>query len=198
MSYSGNQTKTSYFKSPWFLLAAATRIFSAFYLLVNPYWGVILYLIFDWTDSQLMIRLAHLSREEYHHRDKIFDGLGYLTMLIASYLYGFGHSFLLVLFLLRLIGLIIFFVKKNLRWFILFPDLFTWVVAWLVLFENVGKSIEIYSQNYWQWIGVIFIFKMIQEIYLHYYWDGFTKKHGFECVPISYWFRKGNAGTSRS
>ncbi|MFZ5844920.1 MAG: hypothetical protein ACOY0S_00435, partial [Patescibacteria group bacterium] len=66
------------------LVVILARILAAAYILVNPFWGTVLTLAFDWLDAYLLIHHAGFSRREYHWLDKNLDWIGYLAMFISG------------------------------------------------------------------------------------------------------------------
>ena len=116
-------------------LILVTRIASAIYIFFNPILGFILSSFFDWFDWYILEnRTRVFTTSEYQHWDKNVDWYMYTFMLLAGVKYG-HFNILLVLFLFKLIGHLIYLKTRNRRIFILFPNLLEGAFVWYIVLK---------------------------------------------------------------
>ena len=89
------------------VIVVVFRILAAIYIFFNIFWGFLVTLVFDFIDAYFLRQKAKLSWNRYQLVDKALDIIPYSVMLIVSIKYGV-FSFLLLLFIYRLIGEILF------------------------------------------------------------------------------------------
>lgn len=142
--------------------------------------------MFDWTDSQFMLRLAHTNRVTYHKWDKVLDWFGYFSMIYVSIVRGYMHWIMAIFIAIRFFGQVIFMFKQKFVYFIIFPDVFSFMFYWFVVAETFEKKPVLYSQEYWMWLAILIILKIVQEIYLHLYWDRYIRGLGLEYLPFRF------------
>jgi len=108
---------------------------------------------------------------EYQLCDKINDSIYYILLFCYLYLGNIlNNRETVILFLLlvyRLIGLVIFIIRKNLRIFIVFPNFFEIFAFVFVIFKHFNIKIG----NFYIVILslLIIIMKFLHEYFIHYY-----------------------------
>lgn len=158
-------TKNQYLKKPVFWLVVSLRFFAALYILIDPLWGYFLTLVFDYFDSFFLAakkNFVEMPWKAYLSWDKYLDLAGYVTMLIVGLRMGF--SFLLILFLYRLIGQILFFITKKEFLFVIFINFFQPFYIWLVVFKIFNVSAT------YNWLIALIGVQIIIEVFNHIYW----------------------------
>ena len=150
----------------WILAVCAIRILGALYILVNPFWGLIISLFLDYLDSIVLMDYAGFSFREYQKVDKRIDWTTYPFMLIAATRVGYYDIFLGLL-LFRLVGQIMFEILKNERVLLVFPNVFEVAFFAFVALRSVGIFIPITNNP--AWIEVIAL-TVIRELWLHWVW----------------------------
>lgn len=157
----------------WLYFIIVARVASAILIFFNHFWGLIIYFIFDWVDSQILLYGAKISRSKYEVRDKYLDWVGHTFMLVSSI--GSPYIGLLsVLFVFRLIGQIVFSFTKNEKVFLFFPNFFEHMFFWFVALGAPDL------QKYLGWFIVVIVLSPVREILLHLFWPYFIKKKGFK------------------
>lgn len=163
---------TRFLKHPLTIAIIVIRVSFALYMFISPIWGYLLTVIWDYLDAVVLLHIEHVSRKQYHYVDKNLDFVYFTVMLII----GFTTSArvpLLVLFLYRLIGHVLFMRTGADVYFVLFPNFFEIVFVWVVLGQVIGFSSNLDSSFYWSWLIVLFLAKEIHEFSLHYLWANY-------------------------
>jgi hypothetical protein len=94
----------------------------------------------------------------YSLYDKVGDTLLNTLLLYATHqVYPQYTPFLMILYLIRVIGITRFFKTHNKKNFIYFPNFFITTVLILSIFKHLT----------WYMIVGIFVYQMLQEIYMH-------------------------------
>ena len=107
----------------WMVGTIILRTLSAIFIYFSHLWGFVAFVFVDWIDSQTLIYLVGLRRNEYELLDKYIDWMGYLVMLTVSFNSHFFYL-LLLLSIYRLIGQVIFVFIQNEKIFLYFPNFF--------------------------------------------------------------------------
>lgn len=154
--------------NPWVLFVIIVRIFSAFTILVHPWWGMLIYWICDSKDNYILRRFASYTNGMYHQLDKPLDWVGLVCMYIVGYRQGLG-MILGILLLYRLIGYVLYLITQK-RWtFVIFPNIFEMVFVWFIVLPSAGIPVSwIYTHTR---IGLFFlcIMRIAIELHLHVY-----------------------------
>ncbi len=160
------------------VIVVVFRILAAIYIFFNIFWGFLVTLVFDFIDAYFLRQKAKLSWNRYQLVDKALDIIPYSVMLIVSIKYGV-FSFLLLLFIYRLIGEILFFVTKKTFYLILFPNFFSIAFILFVFLQEVGINFDISSVKYFVLMLFFFLLQIIFEIVLHKIWPKHIRKRGY-------------------
>jgi hypothetical protein len=161
----------SYLRNPVFWLVVSLRFLAALYILINPLWGYVLTLVFDYFDSYFLAakkNLVEMPWKDYLLWDKYLDLVGYVTMLIVGLRMGF--PVLLILFLYRLIGQVLFFITQKEYLFVIFINFFQPVYIWLVAFKILNITPT------YLWLLILTGMQITMEIFNHIYWPKRIKK----------------------
>lgn len=144
------------------------RIVSAPLIFVWPLLSIILSFFLDIIDIEFASR-GVLTLKEYERFDKSLDLWWYTNAMVFSWLYLFEYrNFLLILFILRIIGDAIYFIKKNRRIFFIFPNFFE-NVFFLVFFSLSFKQLNFLLDKKYFLISLlaVIIIKIFQEWWIH-------------------------------
>ncbi len=143
---------------------------------ISPFLISFLCVLADLFDS-FFYRNAGFTLKRYQLIDKSLDLYWYTFSLI----YAYGHlqffPFLLVLYLFRLVGQIVFFIKKDHEVLLFFPNFFEFFFLLLIF---VGKYRDlaylISPNNLPRTLAILFSAKILEEILLHTKIDGWIYK----------------------
>lgn len=91
----------------------------------------------------------------YQYNDKICDIVSYLLSFVFFKLDNFSLFFILY----RVIGVILFYFTKNVKWLVLFFDFFKEYLIYLFIFKK----------NYVHILSILILFKIWFEYYFHKY-----------------------------
>lgn len=105
--------------------------------------------------------------EFYQKTDKITDIICYFILLcyIIKY-YNSNYIFtIIILFIFRLIGTILFIIKNDRKYLFYFPNFFLEITFGIILIKDIPEF------NNYKWIIIIniIIYKILMEYYLHIY-----------------------------
>lgn len=145
------------------------RILAAFYILINPIGGFILYMIFDFFDSYFLQHFAGMGWNSYQQLDKKLDIFGLLIMVYLGLMIG-ETAFLGFLFY-RLVGQLLFFLAKKQAILLFFPNFVEPFFVWSVVLRNFNPGFSL--------LVAFFIFQIGLEYFLHIFWPTYLKKNGF-------------------
>ncbi len=148
----------------YFLLA--TRILVPFFIFVNPFWIGILLMALDGFDYVCIMNSKLFNKKEYQLIDKILD-MYYLAFLWFVSL-NWGVTILIWLFLFRLVGFLGYLISGKRVIFAAFPNLFEPMFnlyAWGFVYS--ASFLSFLTGNEILVLGVVFLVKMAQELYLH-------------------------------
>lgn len=145
------------------------RVLMAPLIFIFPFQSVILSFFLDVIDIEFASRRV-ITLDQYEKNDKIFDLWWYAFCLFYSFFYlKHWFNFLLILFLYRLVGDVIFFVKGHRKIFMLFPNFFE-NVFFLLFFSNLFESLSflISKNNFFISIIAVSLIKIFQEWWIHW------------------------------
>jgi hypothetical protein len=143
-------------------LAVAVRVGTDVFMLFRPLTGILLSIVWDIFDTNCFI-LGNFTRKEYHVFDKILDYIHYLFTLIIAY--QLPHfPMILGWFLFRTVGHFVHFFTKDHRIFIVFPNVFEYLVIAELFFMQFSLPYSIQDPKVW---GAILVFKVLHEVYVH-------------------------------
>ena len=164
---------------PLFWLVLFARIAAAAYILVDPLWGFIATLVFDYVDALTWMHTLGMSRKLYYEIDKPMDWVSYIVMYAVAIQQGF--SLLLTPFLIyRLIGQVIFMTSGRQKHFVFFPNFFEVVFFWHILGDRLGADVG--SQPFLMLLAGLLVLKIIQEIGVYYVWPAHLRRHGYPWI----------------
>ena len=149
-------------------------LFVLFLIHIPLFFKVILIMISDFFDNCIPLRRIfpdwiNPNTEMYQISDKITDLVTYYILFLylfrSQYLERKENLILFILLLYRSIGEIIFFITKERKFLIFFPNFFL-----EVSFMFIGMKYVNLSKKYLPFfIILIIIWKLVQEYYLHIY-----------------------------
>lgn len=171
-------------KNPYIIAVSLFRFLSAFTIVIDPFWGMIIYLVFDNLDSFILEDYAKVKYVDYELVDKIIDWLTYFVMLFVAFQYGYFAIFL-GLFLFRTIGFLLFEITTNEKYLMLFPNIFE---ALFVLLISIGSKYTLPTEGtFLYWFLIIFFIagQILREVIIHYIYP----KH-FHSGIIRYFLKK--------
>ncbi len=144
------------------------RIVAPFFIWQSPFWVTIAMIFLDGTDV-ITFRFAFSSKRSklYQTIDKALDYYMYLFLLAYATSTNF-FLLLLTLFLARTAGTIIYFIKKDRRIFMLFPNIFENVfiiVVAALTFPTLAPLTE--GPNFYLALALATVLKLAQEYIIH-------------------------------
>jgi hypothetical protein len=159
------------FKNKLIILAVIfLRILSAVFIVINPLWGFILFIIFDYLDAYFLEHIAGMGWNTYQQLDKKIDIIGLLAMVYWGYLSGAFLPFFGFL-IYRLIGEVVFFYTKKQSTLLFFPNFIEPFFLWRILITGAGRSLTL--------LIILLILQVLIEYYLHIFWPNYLKANGF-------------------
>ena len=141
-----------------YIFVVILRIIFAPLIFVWPLLSVIVSFFLDLIDADF----AHytITKDQYEAIDKVLDFWVYIFEMIYAW-YNFSNFkwFLLALFIWRLIGMIVFYVTKNRKYFIIFENFFENIV-FVIFFKIIIVNIPVT-------FVIAFIVKVFTEWFIH-------------------------------
>ncbi len=151
-----------------YYLIVALRILVAPLVFIWPLLSVILSFFLDVVDIEFASRRV-LTLSKYERYDKALDTWWYINVMIFAWFQMPNYRYiLLILFVFRTIGEVIFFIKND-RWiFFLFPNFFE-NIFFLIFFSIYFKPLHfLLSEKYIYFsLSVVIIAKIFQEWWVH-------------------------------
>lgn len=144
------------------------RILVAPLIFIWPLTAIILSFFLDIIDIEFASRKV-LTLSEYEKYDKALDLWWYFNVMAFSWFYLPDYKFLLlILFIFRITGSIIFFLKNDRRIFFLFPNFFE-NIFFLIFFSLNFKQLNfLLDKKYFLFsISIAIILKIFQEWWVH-------------------------------
>jgi len=175
-----NRTKTAQYRwtNPYVIGVFFFRIAGAISMFWFPWWGLWLSFAFDYFDCWFLMQKVGYSREMYHRVDKWLDWVCYIVEYCIAVQYGMVFLFTFLL-LWRFIGQYLFAKTGKTIYFLLTPNMFEVAYMWLVA-APLEHVTSVLPSSFYREVFICFVvLKIIQEIWLHYFWPWYLKKHGF-------------------
>ncbi|MFA6016643.1 MAG: hypothetical protein WC744_00985 [Patescibacteria group bacterium] len=144
------------------------RVLSAPLIFVWPLPAIILSFFLDVIDIEFASRKV-LTLSEYERYDKMLDLWWYFNAVIFSWLYLLDYKIiLLILFVFRMIGNIIFIIKNDRKIFFAFPNFFE-NIFFLIFFSTYFKQLNfLLDKKYFYFsIAIVTVLKIFQEWWIH-------------------------------
>ncbi len=144
------------------------RLLSAPLIFLWPLISIILSFFLDIIDIEFASR-GILTLSEYERSDKALDLWWYSNAMLFSWFYlPYYRLFLLTLFIFRIVGDAIFFLKNNRRIFFLFPNFFENIFL-LIFFSLYFKQLNFLldKKYFFISISIAIIIKIFQEWWIH-------------------------------
>lgn len=146
------------------------RILTAIFILINPLWGFVMYVIFDYLDAYFLKHFAGMGWNSYQQLDKKIDIIGLLAMVYWGYLVGdFAPFFGFLVY--RLVGEIVFFYSKKQSILLFFPNFIEPYFVWRILIPNSSRSFVL--------LVILFMFQILREYVLHVFWPNYLKRNSY-------------------
>ncbi len=129
------------------LLIYSFRIFFAIGVFINPLLTVLFAIYLDWIDMRALKGFG-ISLKGYNRDDKLTDTIVYFIFfvyIISVNIDSLITLIFLILFIIRMIGYILFVISQNRKIFFIFPNIFFsfFVVYNLILFFNPFPDLQI-------------------------------------------------------
>ena len=141
------------------------RILVAPLIFIWPLLSIIVSFFLDLIDADFAHKVV--SKKLYQIIDKNLDLWWFINIMIYSYTnYPDYKIYLLILFIYRVLGQLIYYVSGNRGVFLFFPNFFEWVFFLIFLGKNYYPSI-IAGQTFYLILLAIFFVKIFQEWFLH-------------------------------
>ena len=137
-------------------------------IFVSVWMATIVNFILDWADGEFFKRAGY-KKEEYKIIDKILDLYWYAFIISYAVVNDIpGLPILIFLFVYRLVGQILFFIKRKQILLFIFPNFFE-IFFYFYLASIVFKPLSLYLTipNAIYPMGIIFLTVMIREYLLH-------------------------------
>ncbi len=144
------------------------RILVAPLIFIWPLTAIILSFFLDVIDIEFASRGA-LTLEKYERYDKALDLWWYFNVMTFSWFYLPNYRYvLLILFIFRTVGEVIFFIKKDRRIFFLFPNFFE-NIFFLIFFSLNFKQLNfLLDKKYFLFsLSASISLKIFQEWWVH-------------------------------
>lgn len=144
------------------------RIISASLIFVWPLPAIILSFFLDVIDIEFASRKV-LTLSEYERYDKALDLWWYFNAMIFSWFHLPNYRFLLlILFIFRTVGEIVFFIKNDRRIFFLFPNFFE-NIFFLIFFSIYFRQLNFLLDRKFIFfsLSIAIITKIFQEWWVH-------------------------------
>lgn len=161
--------KTIYWRKLGIPVIVAARLILPLLLWWNALVATALVLLADLADGEVFRRaFAFRKIDTYQRIDKALDFYWYIFALIYSVRFPFFNT-LLFFFILRALGTMFFFVKKDRKFLVLFPNIFENLFVFYVLFYTF-PSLEIHIKSGLSSLDLLIStsLKMVQEYLLHF------------------------------
>ena len=150
-------------------LILLTRVLSAVYILFDPVWGFISSTFFDWFDWYILENKTKvLTVPQYQRWDKNVDWFMYSAMLVSGIWYG-SSGLLLVLFIFKLIGHLVYLKTEDRKIFILFPNFLEGAFIWTVFLKTSGTP----------GLLILILLEFVKEIWMHFVKPWYIKSFGY-------------------
>ncbi len=161
-----------------YLVLCLLRLITVFLIFINPLMALVFQLALDILDGINASRGGVLKRQ-YHNIDKGLDIYWYLITLIYFILQQRFLQFqnlLIILFLWRVFGYLMFLWKGKKIWFAICPNFYEQVVILIIISEVLGP--QFLREPGWRelLLGVLFTIKLLQEFLLHFFEFSPTEK----------------------
>jgi len=151
-----------------YYLIVTLRILVAPLIFIWPLISVILSFFLDVIDIEFASRKI-LTLNEYERYDKALDLWWYFNVMTFSWFHLTNYRFLLlILFIFRTGGEIIFFIKNDRRIFFLFPNFFE-NIFFLIFFSIYFKQLHFLLDKKYIFLSLssVIIVKIFQEWWVH-------------------------------
>jgi hypothetical protein len=155
---------TAWYVSPWVIFFSVLRTATAFYILINPVWGFVWSLVFDFLDARVMLPYVHVNKLSYDMWDKIFDSVTFVAELIVALTTPYA-LLMTALFTYRMLGHAVFWSTKKPRVLVWFPNFFETVFFWLLIPRSWYAPFDPFTLLFFL-CGV----KVVHEVVLHWIW----------------------------
>ncbi len=148
-------------------LVVILRIAGYFTILWYPLEGILLSMFLDILDWYIL-SWGGVPRSTYHKVDKPIDYIQYLFMIPPILSTPIFPTYMLFL-IWRTIGHLVYYKTGKRAFFILFPNVAEYIAIVYFISERYGLGV---SANSLQVILIIIIFKIVMEVWLHYFAKG--------------------------
>ena len=146
------------------------KILVPFSMLKFPLFGLWGNYFLDVVDGDILLSLG-LTDQTYQFIDKLADLVSYIFMLILGLRWSIKRT-ILVLFIYRFIGQILFFMTGNELVFLYFQNFLEplMMIYALILFKQKleKRTFEVYKKYFFLIWAIVLIYKIWNEWYLHF------------------------------
>jgi hypothetical protein len=149
-------------------IVISLRVIAPLFIWVNLFIMPIIYQLLDAIDYTLLVNSGLKDKSKYQRLDKFLD-FYYLTVMFIVSIY-WGNILLIILFLYRLVGFILVLTTKKRIFFVFFNNTFEWmynILSFGYVYNN--DFLSSINENIYIVLLVVFIIKMIPELYIHYF-----------------------------
>lgn len=152
-----------------YFLIILIRIIVAPLIFIWPLPSIILSFFLDAIDGDFAA-LAHLSKIQYQHIDKILDYWVYIFEFIYAFIFWPDFKAILtLLFIIRTIGTLIFYLIKDRRVFFVFGNYFE-NIFFVIFFGKYFINLNYILTNhkiFYSLVTIVTLIKVFQEWYIH-------------------------------
>jgi hypothetical protein len=143
------------------------RIIAPFLIFKSPIVACFVVLFLDQVDGSFWYQRSIL-RSQYNLIDKSLDFLWYSVSLVYAYSNLPFFTLLLLLFLVRTVGQTMFYITKNGRSFIYFPNIYEVVFFFILAGKFLYIPYEYYlAPRFYFALIILSILKIAQEFFIH-------------------------------
>jgi hypothetical protein len=146
------------------------RIFFALFIIPFPLFGGLISATAEFIDLNILMMVEPEAFPVYQYLDKTLDllYLGLEAYIASTWKNKLVRNTVLVLFFIRFIGTILFYLIKDPIILVIFPNVFEWFfLTTLILMKLKKDEFLTKSSNIVNIVGILLSVKLVHEYYLH-------------------------------
>jgi hypothetical protein len=146
------------------------RLFFAVFVIPFPLFGGLLSATAEFIDLNILMMVEPEAFPVYQYLDKTLDllYLGLEAYIASTWKNKLVRNTVLVLFFIRFIGTILFYVIKDPIILVIFPNVFEWFFLTALILMKLNKDQFLTKKsNIFDTVGILLFVKLVHEYYLH-------------------------------
>ena len=153
-------------KVPYFVFCF-WRLVLPLFLWQAPFWVTVGAVLLDIDWQLFVLGFTERNEDTYQKIDKALDFYWYTIALLFGLQTEFWQFFV-VLFVIRLVGEILFYIKGDRKIFLYFPNIFeNFFIIYIFAVRFPGLAPWLEGSFFWITFSVLVAFKLIQEYLVH-------------------------------